>query len=297
MKRLMVLSVLMALTVLSLDAGAAKVDDRVTALEHKVSTMQNTRLANDQEVASAVARLSAIQDEFATLKGGLDANKFYISSRTDEIAKQIQSLENRLQAMEDRMAVFSTQLSKALSKLAPDVADEGEMYQKALDLAASANYLEAASTFSSFIQKYPKSNFVPNATFWIAECYYSAGDHRRSVKEFQAFVEKYDRNEKVPEAILKQGNSFYTLGMYEEARAFYDKVLASYPASASAAQAKERIKRMEKRKSEAAAAPAGGGMDSYPARTLEQQIQGQRTPPVDLAPEKSKVSKPHPGDF
>jgi len=282
---------------MAFDAGAAKVDDRVTALEAKVNTMQNTRLANDQEVASALAKLSAMTDEFSSLKGGIDANKFYISSRTDELTKQMQSLENRLQAIEDRLTIFSTQLSKALGKVAPEVAGEGDMYQKALDLAASANYLEAASTFSSFLQKYPKSNFVPNATFWIADCYYSAGDHKRAVKEFQAFVEKYGRSDKVPEAILKQGNSFYTLGMFDESRAFYDKVIQSYPGSAAAAQARERIDRMEKRKAEAAAQPTGQRLDSYPAQTLEQQMRGTSTPPADLAPEKKGTYRPPVREF
>ncbi|MBN1282626.1 MAG: tol-pal system protein YbgF [Proteobacteria bacterium] len=297
MKNALIALLVAAVSLASSSAAAAKVEDRVTALEHKVITMQNTRLANDQEVASSVARLNAMQDDFASLKGDVDANKYFINSRSDELSRQMQSLENRLQAIEDRLALFSTQLSKALSKLAPEVAGEGEMYQKGLDLVSTANYLEAASTFSSFMQKYPKSSFVPSAMFWIADCYYSAGDHRRAIKEFQAFVEKYSRSDKVPEAILKQGNSFYALNMYDESRAFYDKVLASYPKSAAAAQARERIDRMQRRKTEAQAAPAGASLGSYPEQTLEQKMRRNSAPPSDLAPEKQKSYRKPPGDF
>jgi len=282
----------------SSSADAADMEGRLTSLEMRVQAMQNTRLANNQEVASAVAQVSAMQSEFGALKGGIEANRHFIGSRYDELTRQLQGLDNRIQAIEDRMMLFSGQLSKALSKLAPDVAGEGDLYQKGLDLVATANYLEAASTFSSFIKKYPKSSFVPKASFWIPECYYSAGDHRRAIKEFQTFIEKYRRSDKIPEAIYKQGESFYALGMPEEAKAFYGKVIQSYPSSSVAAQARDRIDRINKRKAEAAATPGGQSPGSYPTQTLEQRLRSQ-SPPVDLAPEK-KERKPYrtpTGDF
>ena len=286
MKIALMIAAVMSMMLTAFDADAARPEERISMLEHKVTAMQNTRLANNQEVASALARVGAMQDEFATLQGGIAANKHFIGSRYDDLSRQLTSLDNRIQAIEDRMALFSEQLSKALGKVAPKVAGEGDLYQKGLDLVATANYLEAASTFSSFIKKYPKSNFVPKAKFWIAECYYSSGDHRRAIKEFQAFIEKYRRSDRVPEAILKQGNSFYAMGMYEEARAFYDKVLQSHRSSSAAAQARERIDRMEKRKADAQAAPSGD-MSSYPTQTLEQRMHPQ-SDPIDLAPEKKK---------
>jgi len=299
MKPLSIVCLFFAAMFICPSASADRGEERVKALELKVAAMEETRLVNNQAVASTLARVQAMQEEFAGIRGGIEANRHFIGTRYDDLAKQLTGMDNRIQAIEDRLMLFSGQLSKALQKIAPEVAGETDMYQKALDLVATANYLEAASIFSKFIGKYPKSEFVPKAMFWIADCYHSSGDHRRAIKEFQTYIDKHKRSNKVPEAILKQGNSFYALGMEEEARAFYDKVLQSYPSSSAASQARERISRIEKRKAEAAAMPEGTAPGSYPAQTLEQRMKTRSESPQDLAPEKGprNPSRTRPGEF
>jgi len=177
-------------------AIAGSDDARIAAIEHKVSAMEGTRVSNNQQVASALARVQTIQDEFAGVKGGVEANRHLIDSQYNDILKRIADVDHRVQAIEDRLTIFSSQLSKALGKVAPAAAAEGDLYQKALDLAASARYLEAAAAFQSFVQKYPKSTFAPKAKFWVGECFYSMADYQRAIKEFQSFIEKYPRSPK-----------------------------------------------------------------------------------------------------
>ncbi len=295
MKRLASLVSLLCILAAASPAMAAAIDDRVANLERQIGAMQTTRNANNQEVASALARVEAMQAEFVTIKGQAEASEHLIRSGNSEVMKRMTELENRIQAIEDRMAIFSTQLTKALGTVAPQAAAEGELYQKGLDLASASKYLEAAAAFQAFLGKYPQSTFAPAARFWVAECFYSTRDYQRSIKEFQAYVDKYPRDEKVPEAVFKQGNAFYELGMLEEAKLFFEKVVSQYGRSSYASQAQDRLARIQKRQSGAAApgaAPAGD-FGSYPAQTLEQRMQQQRAAdvPPDLAPQPAPKGK------
>lgn len=296
MKRLLSLIAMFCTFAAASGAMAAAIDDRVANLERQIGAMQATRNTNNQETASALARFDAMQAEFVTVKGQAEASQHLIRSGNAEMMKRMTELENRIQAIEDRMAIFSSQLTKALGTVAPQAAAEGELYQKGLDLASSSKYLEAAAAFQAFLNKYPQSTFAPSARFWIAECFYSTRDYQRAIKEFQAYLDKYPRDEKVAEAVFKQGNSFYELGMLEEAKVFFEKVISSYGRSSFASQAQDRLARIQKRQSGAAApggAPAGGEFGSYPSQTLEQRMQQQRATdvPPDLAPQPAAPQK------
>lgn len=263
---------LVSLLVFAGNASAGPTEDRVTTLEKQVSTIQSTRVNNNAEVASALSRIQAIQDEFASVKGQVEASNHLVKSQYTELNKRLIDIDQRVAAIEDRLALFSAQLTQTLGKVAPETAAEGESYQKALNMASGGQYLEAASAFGTFINKFPKSTYVPSAYYWIADCFYSMRDYQRAIKEYQNFIQKFPRNEKAPDAALKQGNSFMELGMFDDARAFYDKVISTYPKSDAATQARTQIAKMEKRKEGATAQQTGSQPSSYPNETLEQQL-------------------------
>ncbi|MFH1829260.1 MAG: tol-pal system protein YbgF [Pseudomonadota bacterium] len=275
MRYLLAISILCFLVSIGTASHAKGDDERVQALEQKVTTMEKTRASNNQQVASALSRFGALQDEFAQLKGQIEANRHLVGTQYSELGKRLTDLDHRIQSIEDRLTIFSTQLSKALGKVAPAAAAEGDLYQKGLDLVASSRYLEAASTFESFIRKYPKSSFVASAKLWIAECFYSMRDYQRAIQEYQKFIDNYPRSDKIPETVLKQANCFYELGMLDEARVFYDQVISRHPTSSAAAQAKEKIARIEGKKAQLGASQSDTGLETYPTKTLEQKMKEQ----------------------
>lgn len=310
MKKTLTLVIIILVAVLSIDANAKAPDDqRITELEKQLVNLQKTYLNNNQEAVSAVARAASVQDEFAAVKGQVEAVDHQLRVQKEEYMRLIQDLQTRLQAIEESMGNFSGG-TDALSKGSSQITVEAEGYQKALALANRAQYLEAASAFESFLQKYPKSPQAPSAKFWVAECFYSVRDYKRAIKEFQAFIEKNSRNPKVPEAILKQGNSFYELQLLDEAKAFYQKVIQAYPSSIEASQAKTKLSRIEAKKSSKAeslsspgtsgsqGSPANlsnpsimSGTSSYPTETVVEQRQKMLGKPATTGAEQSTTTK------
>lgn len=289
-------------------AAAKSPEERISALEQHLAALQRTYTTNNSDTASTVESVRTMQEEFNTVKGQAEAASHMVRSQNEELMRLIQDLQQRVAAIEERMGVFSTQVSTAIGKGNPQAGAEAEQYQRALDMAQSGRYLEAAGELESFLQKFPKSSYAPNARAWVAECFYMSRDYKRAIKEFQLFVEKYPKDAKVPDAVFKQGNSFYELGMLDEARAFYEKVIQSSPNSKEAQQARSRLGRIDEKKKGGATAPQGSvppqanavpaqeppaasSFGSYPTETIEQQrarMGGQPIPQPQAAQEKAK---------
>jgi len=271
-------------------------EDRISSLERQLSDLQKTYMRNNQGVASSIAGAQAIREEWGVLKGDVDTNRHLIQSQHQEMMRHVDELDHRIQAIEDRMQIFSRQLSQALGTVAPKEAAEGDLYQKGLDLVNQSKYLEAAAVFEKFVKKYRKSPFVASARAWIGECFYSMRDYQRAIKEYQQFVEKYPRDKNVSTAILKQGNSFYELGMMEEAKLFYQKILQSYPSSSAASQAKAKLEIIKTRELKAKEATSGlDSLSSYPTETLQQKQQRLRKESGSSpAPQAGKKKKSRP---
>jgi tol-pal system protein YbgF len=282
--RKFVFAVFVAVSVLfPLLLDAKTTEEKIQDLEQTLGHLQTTYMQNNQDTASAIASARMMQDEWGVMKGKVDANTQLIGMQHSELVGMITELDHRIQAIEDRMQIFSSQLSKALAKISPETAAEGDLYQKGLDLINQAKYLEAAATFEQFLKKYKNSQFAPSAMLWVGESFYSMRDYKRAIKEYQGFIEKYPRDKNVATAIVNQGSCFYELGMLEEAKVFYQKVIQTYPASTAAALAKERMTKITEKQSQAAGQPSAD-FGSYPNETLEQKKQRMSGEPQ--APEK-----------
>lgn len=272
-------------------ATAKTVEDRVKELEEKIKAIQQTYLANSKDAASAIARAETASRSSTELKGSIETNQHLIEMQAQETQKLFRDLDNRLKTIEERMHVLASQMSKALAKVSPDIAKEGDLYQTGLDKINAGDYLEAAGSFQAFLNKYPKSQFAPMAQYWIGESFFSLRDYKRAIKEFQTMIEKFPRHEKAKAALLNQGSAFYELQLLDEAKTFLNKVIHDYPASVEATEAQAKIERIDQRKAQGTGLPQTN-TGSYPTETLEQQRSREQSPPTAPLDPKPNGEKP-----
>lgn len=204
---------------------------------------------NNRKLAQAMERLNAIQQEFQSIKGQIDASKFL----TKESDRVYQDLDSRVSTLEDKMDQIYNLLKEISAKQASGSSNvtnalqaaEYQSFQSMLALVNARDYQAAASGFLGFLKKYPNSEYAPKAMFWVGECYYFLGDYARAIKSFQEFTDKYPQDNRVKEAIYRQGLAFSRLKKYQEAKLFFQKVMANYPNTAEAAKAQTRLHRIE----------------------------------------------------
>lgn len=273
------------------DPAVDKLNTRLTALEKTIHAMQNDSVARNEKVASALSGMDQIKQDYQSVVGSIDGNSHQIKMLQDEINRLKRDIADRLSAIEERLQIYDMQISKAISKIAPQSVNESDNYQKGLDQVHSSEFLSAVASFRSFLKSYPNSELSDNAQYWIAECYYVMKDYAKAIKEFQLVADKYPKSEKIPGAILKQGFSFAELGMTEESKAFLNKVTKDYPGSEEAVNAKEKLNKLEKKTAQEAipsamadpsGAPTVDAHSSIPlAPGIKRELQQQKTPAVE----------------
>lgn len=241
-----------------------------------------------EDYASLVAKLDSLQRENLELRGALEANRFMVESTQREQSKGYQDLDMRMRAQEERMKILLTQVEKVLAKSSPQLADENRLYQAALDKIGEGSYLEAAASFARFLERYPKSTFAAQASFWIAESYFEVRDYQRAIKEYQAVQTKYPKDEKARQSLLRQGECFIKLGMKDEAKLFLQKVQSDYPQSTQSVEATRLLETLEQ---PAAPQPSVAPMSSYPEKTLQEQRSQNSLPNSPAA--KAAADKAH----
>jgi len=201
-----------------------------------------------------------MKTEFQSIKGQLDSSQ-YLNKESQSV---YQDLDMRVSSLEDKIGQIQTMLKElkvatsASSTTGPTASPKGaavnpiakmsaeyDEFQGLLNMVNAQDYRNAASGFMGFIKKYPKSEYLGSAQFWLGESYYSMGDYAKSIAEYQSLVEKYPQHPRAKEAVYKQGLAFMRMKKYPEAKLFFQKVESSYPNSTEAFEAQARLHRIE----------------------------------------------------
>jgi tol-pal system protein YbgF len=100
----------------------------------------------------------------------------------------------------------------------------------------------AMQEFSDYLKYFPKTDFAPNAQYYIGDIYYRKGDYENALPAFDAVLEQYTDSSKTPDAHFMKGMTLLKLGKRDAAAREFRDVYAKDPTSEIAARAKEQLK-------------------------------------------------------
>jgi tol-pal system protein YbgF len=127
-----------------------------------------------------------------------------------------------------------------------NTAEQQAEYEKALAILREGRYVEAATAFNQFLEKYPGSAYSDNAYYWLGETYYVTRDFDRALAAFNQLVGNYPMSPKLPGARLKIGYIYYEKQDWAAARQELGDLVTGYPGTTEARLADERLQRMKK---------------------------------------------------
>ena len=116
------------------------------------------------------------------------------------------------------------------------------LYDAGLNAYNSRNYNEAQRSFSDFLQNYSTHSLVPDAQFYLAECYFQKNQFSDAALAYNEVITKYTKSSRVPAAYLKQGICFSKSGQKAAAEARMQELIRKFPKSPEAARAKNFLK-------------------------------------------------------
>jgi tol-pal system protein YbgF len=108
-----------------------------------------------------------------------------------------------------------------------------EDYEQAVGMMRSQQYEAAERNLTVFLAKYPKSKYVPAATYGLGESFYMRQRYREAAEKFLEIKVKYAQSAQAPEALLRLGQSLGAIGAREQACASFSEIGVNYPGSAA----------------------------------------------------------------
>lgn len=189
-----------------------------------VKEMEQKKAVQDQVVnlqksaADQSTRFSEINSDMRDLNG-----------RIDVVENKITQVNNQLRDQKGGDAQRSQELEKRVSALQEEIVKlEGQIVVMAQELQA----LKAAPT-----------PVDAKTAFESAEDLFEKKEWKKAILAYQKFRDANPKSKKFPKATLRIGLAFNELGMKDEAKTFFEEVLAKYPSSEEAKQAKSKLKK------------------------------------------------------
>lgn len=186
---------------------------------------------------------------------GLDQGQEELSRQVRKLQDNMLLIEARMQdqqqVVEDmRRTVAALRVTPAGEKTEPVTGEAGassptpnlsptEIYLQAFADYTSGRFQQGIAGFESFIDRYPDSEYVGNARYWLGECYYSLQQYEQAAQEFAKLVEESPQGDKAPEALLKMASSLLRMEQPERAEQALKILIQRYPESAAAKKARQ----------------------------------------------------------
>jgi tol-pal system protein YbgF len=120
---------------------------------------------------------------------------------------------------------------------------EVSAYRDAHATYRGGDYDACIDRFRGFLQTYPASPYADDAAYWMAECHFKKGDYKSAVLRFDDVVARYPEGDKSADALYRQGEALLKLGpgYAKAASKAFERVVAEYPNSTRAGEAKKQL--------------------------------------------------------
>lgn len=220
-----------------INVGSGSTSDRLMQIETAVNSQGQLLYQIQQQLLDA-------QRDIDKLRGQIQENQYQLSQvieRQKDLYTQLDSLTtgaNKVKASTD-----SSNSNNAVVTAKP--ANEKAEYDTAVALAIKSkskqHIAHAISSFQHFIKTYPKSNYQPNANYWLGQLNYNQGNKDDAAFYFATVVKNYPNSAKGAESLYKVGLLMQEKGQNDKARVVYQQVIKAYPSSPSAKLAEKKL--------------------------------------------------------
>jgi tetratricopeptide (TPR) repeat protein len=132
-----------------------------------------------------------------------------------------------------------TQYQKVIDRKLYDV--DYALYQIAQSEGGLRQFDEKIKTMKTLEKNYPKSPYVVEAQYEIANTYFARGQNNEAAIAYQSFVTNNPRNPLAKTALLKLGSICYNIEQDEKALEVFKLIVSNYPNSEEASIALKNI--------------------------------------------------------
>ena len=192
------------------------------------NTMQRQVVELQRSTGDVSSRFSDIEEQLRHLNGRVETVESKVTRGDSDSVRVLKNHTDNIQDTNKKMLIYQEALAKLESQLQQNTA---EIASLKMELAKSASNKNSRDT-----KEGKKDSFAS------AQDLFKQKDWQNAIIEFQKYRDKNPKGKHVSEATYKIGVCFQELAMKEDAKTFYQEVIASYPGSDEAKKAKSRLK-------------------------------------------------------
>ena len=197
--------------------------DQKKQFQEQVSTLQKSN-------ADVNSRFSDIEQDLRGLNGRVEVVETKLNQNTQEAIKAKALTEQSNQEQSKKVQILQEEVSK--------------LNEQVVALTAELGAVKTVGETADKAEKPGKSGKKDHLE--MAEEYFSKKEWKKAIVSYQKFRDANSKSKKFADVTYKIGVCFQELGLKEEAKTFFDEVIAKYPGSAEAKRAKTRLKSLKK---------------------------------------------------
>jgi tol-pal system protein YbgF len=203
-----------------------------TAIDHLQKTLQ-------QQTGDATAKVDQVSGQVQSLHDSVDELKARLSQVSTQLRDMQAAQQNITNSPGAQPATTPGSTGPAANAPPPDF-----LYNQGLgDFNAGKNDL-AAQEFAQFLQAYPNNDLAGNAQFYLGEIDYRRNNFQAAIQDYNKVLDQYSGGNKGAAAQLKKGFALLELGQKDDGVKELRSLIARYPKSPEALQAKERLSKL-----------------------------------------------------
>ena len=208
--------------------NTAKEQEEKQVLQRQVHTLQTT-------TAEVSQRFNEIDEDIRKLNGRVETVEVRNQQLFSRNEKDGQSADVKSREMESRLKLYQeaiTKLDMQVSELSAQMATLQHQMRSAPPSGSSAAAGAAKET--------------PGSLLGEADKLYDSKKWQEAALAYERYRKSAPKGKSLPTATFKIGVCFHELGATDDARAFYEEVIAKFPKSADAKKAKTRLASLKK---------------------------------------------------
>ena len=109
---------------------------------------------------------------------------------------------------------------------APELSETAKLYYNAVSVFSQNNFAEALKQFKKIADAGVDEEYTVKSLYELGRCYFHLGQHDQCIRHFTAMVQSYPKMPDLPDALFYVGQCYEAKGDEARARGFYSKILS-----------------------------------------------------------------------
>lgn len=213
-------------------------------LRQRVEAGNNTVKAQAEDLAQMRRVLVDMQGQIDALRADLSKSRGSQEQLARDVSEMQQQQRDVQSGIDERLRRFEPVTVKVDGQEFQAEQSEKRDYENAFETFRKGDFAAAQGVLQRFVQRYPKSGYLPSALFWLGNASYANKDYKESLGQFRQMLGLAPTHPRAPEAMLAISNVQLELKDSKAARKTLEDLVKNHPQSDAAQTAKDRLAKL-----------------------------------------------------